>query len=296
MSNKSRSFIVASATVEAPAIEPGLYLVSTPIGNLGDITVRALQILAAADIIAAEDTRVSRVLLQRYAIGTRPVAYHDHNADVAGPRLVESIRGGRSVALISDAGTPLVSDPGYRLVNLAIEAGIAVIPVPGASAVLAALAASGLPTDAFFFAGFPPSKAAARVARLDSLAVVPGTLVFYESPRRLPASLDDMAERLGEARKAAVARELTKHYEEIRRGTLRELADHYAEVGAPRGEIVICVGPPIDGGPQDIDAILRGLVSEMPASRAAGEAARLTGLPKSELYRRLIALKERSDD
>lgn len=283
--------------VTAPPLEPGLYLVSTPIGNLGDITVRALETLAAADTVAAEDTRVSRVLLDRYGIRQRPVAYHEHNAARAGPALIEAVAAGGSVALISDAGTPLISDPGSRLVREAVARGLPVVPVPGASALLAALTASGLDSETFLFAGFPPSKTGARAKRLADLAGIDATLVFYESPHRLAASLSAMANALGGGREAVVARELTKRFEEHRRGNLAELAEAYGEAGAPKGEIVVCVAPPAEAEPMqavDVDAMLETLAGTMPASRAAAEAAKRTGMPKNELYARLVALKESS--
>ncbi len=292
---QSRKFSILGHTAEAPPLEAGLYIVSTPIGNLGDITVRALQVLAGAQILAAEDTRTTRILLQRYGISARPVAYHDHNADAAGPRLIESVAQGASVALVSDAGTPLVSDPGYRLVRLAIHAGVPVIPVPGPSAILAALVGAGLPTDAFLFAGFPPSRGPARRSWLEKWVSVPATLIFHESPRRLPECLADMARILGMGRQCVIARELTKRFEEFRRGTLDELAGQSRAEGAPKGEVVICIGPPEERESLDVDLILRRLAGEMPASRAAAEAARLTGLARADLYRRLLQLPERPD-
>lgn len=290
----NRSFIVGQAEITARPLEAALYLVATPIGNLGDITLRALETLAGADILACEDTRVSRVLLERYGIRQRPVPYHEHNAAEAGPRLIEALESGRSVALISDAGTPLVSDPGYRLVGQALERGIRVVPVPGASAVLAALTASGLPSDAFLFAGFLPVKDGQRRARLEALRSVPATLIFFESPRRTSDTLAAMADVYGE-RKAVVARELTKAYEEIRSDKLAGLAAHYAQAPTPKGEIVICVGPPEEeafADAQDVDRLLLSLAREMPASKAAAEAARMTGGQKPALYRRLLELKE----
>lgn len=289
-----RSYMIGQAAFAARPLDAGLYLVATPIGNLSDITVRALETLAAADILACEDTRVTRKLLDRYGIRRATTAYHEHNADKAGPKLVEAVVSGRSVALVSDAGTPLVSDPGYRLAVEVIAAGGRVVPVPGASALLAALAAAGLPSDAFFFAGFLPSKAGQRRTRLEELRAVPGTLVFYESPRRLGESLAAMADVLGD-RPAAVGRELTKAFEEVRRGTLAALAAAYAGEDAPKGEIVVCVAPPADAGPanaSDVDALLLSLASEMGASKAAGEAARMTGAKKADLYRRLMELRE----
>jgi 16S rRNA (cytidine1402-2'-O)-methyltransferase len=289
-----KSFIVGQAEIAARPLEAALYLVATPIGNLGDITLRALETLAGADILACEDTRVSRVLLERYGIRQRPVPYHEHNAAEAGPRLIEALESGRSVALISDAGTPLVSDPGYRLVGQALERGIRVVPVPGASAVLAALTASGLPSDAFLFAGFLPVKDGQRRARLEALRSVPATLIFFESPRRTADTLAAMVDVYGD-RKAVVARELTKAYEEMRSDTLAGLAAHYARAPTPKGEIVICVGPPEEeafADAQDVDRLLLSLAKEMPASKAAAEAARMTGGQKPALYRRLLQLKE----
>jgi len=286
-------YLIGAGGILAPPLEAALYLVATPIGNLADITVRALETLAACDVLACEDTRVTRVLLSRYGIGRRTMAYHEHNAAEAGPRLIEAVLGGKSVALVSDAGTPLISDPGYRLVAEALEAGIRVVPIPGASAVLAALSASGLPTDAFLFAGFLPSKAEARRRRIEELSGVPATLVFYESPRRLAAALSDFAATLGE-RSAVIGREITKAFEEFRRGTLPDLATHYAKADTPKGEVVVCVAPPGEraADPAETDRMLLALSAEMPASKAAAEVARLTGGTKSDLYRRLLALRE----
>jgi len=288
------SYLIGQTEVAARAPEPALHLVATPIGNLADITLRALETLAGADIVACEDTRVSRVLLERYGIRRRTTAYHEHNAAEAGPKLIAALEAGRSVALISDAGTPLVSDPGYRLVNEALERGIRVVPVPGPSAALAALTASGLPSDTFLFAGFLPVKAGQLRSRLESLKAVPATLIFFESPRRLAETLAAMMETLGGERQAAVGRELTKAFEETRTGTLTALAGHYAAADTPKGEIVVCIGPPlaVTDGPADIDRLLLSLAAEMPASKAAAEAAKMTGQPKPALYRRLLELKD----
>lgn len=292
-----RQFTIRDAVMTAPRLEPALYLVATPIGNLGDITIRALETLASADIVACEDTRVTRVLLERYGMLRRMTAYHEHNAAEAGPKLLDAVEAGQSVALASDAGTPLISDPGFRLVSQAQERGLRVVPIPGASAVLAALTASGLPTDAFLFAGFLPNKLGQRESRLNEYSSSPATLVFFESPRRLGASLQSMAKMLGGDRKAVIARELTKTFEEVRPGTLTELAAHYESAGAPKGEVVVCVAPPLASeafDPADTDRLLLSLAGEMPAAKAAGEAARMTGAKKSALYQRLLELKDGS--
>lgn len=290
-----RSFRLHNTAVPARPLEAALYLVATPIGNLGDITLRALETLAGADVLACEDTRVTRVLLDRYGIQNRPFAYHEHNADEAGPRLLQALEAGRSVALVSDAGTPLVSDPGYRLALQAIEAGYRVVPIPGASAPLAALVGSGLPNDAFFFAGFLPAKDKGRRDRLSELAAIPATLIFFESPHRIGATLAATVDTLGGDRKAAVCRELTKTFEEFRRGTLAELAAHYAAVENVKGEIVLLIGPPAESvTPEaDVETILRDLSQSMPTAKAAAEAARITGLPRKELYQRLLDMKDR---
>ncbi len=292
MDTHTKTYVVGQNEIAARPLETALYLVATPIGNLGDITLRALETLAAADVVACEDTRVTRVLLDRYGIRQRPTAYHEHNADEAGPRLIEALQRGKSVALVSDAGTPLVSDPGFRLVEHVLEAGIRVVPIPGASAVLAALTASGLPSDTFLFAGFLPVKEGQKKTRLTTFVATPATLIFFESPRRLADTLATMVEVFGD-RRAAIGRELTKTFEEMRIGTLAELAVHYAEAPTPKGEIVVCVGPPQEEAkaPDDIDRLLKSLADEMPASKAAAEAARMTGQPKQALYRRLLELR-----
>ena len=293
VSQPEKSYVVAGTVVSARPLAPALYLVATPIGNLGDVTLRALETLAAADVLACEDTRVTRVLLERYGIRRRTMAYHEHNADEAGPKLVEALRSGQSVALVSDAGTPLVSDPGFRLVQRAAEAGIKVVPIPGPSAVLAALTASGLPSDSFLFAGFLPVKDGQRRVRIEALKAVPATLIFFESPRRLADTLTAMADVLGD-RPAAVARELTKAFEELRAGRLGELAAHYAAADTPKGEIVVLVGPPEEVATEaiDVDRLLLSLAAEMGTSRAAAEAAKMTGQPKQALYRRLLELRD----
>ena len=288
----ARHYRVHGALVAARPLEPALYLVATPIGNLGDITLRALETLAGADVLACEDTRVTRVLLDRYGIATRPYAYHEHNADEVGPRLVAALDEGRSVALVSDAGTPLVSDPGYRLGQLAIEAGHRVVPIPGASAPLAALVGSGLPNDAFLFAGFLPTKDKAKRDRLREFATVPATILFFESPHRIAATVAAAAEVLGEGRRASVCRELTKLYEEVKRGTLAELAAWAAE--GVRGEIAIVVGGARAREVAFPDAVTQVLELVRGGTRlkeAAAEVASQTGHSSRELYQAALAVK-----
>ena len=269
---------------------PGLYVVATPIGNLDDVTLRALNVLGSADVVACEDTRTTARLLARHGIRARTTPYHDRNAARARPLLIRRLQRGEVVALVSDAGTPLISDPGYRLVRGAIDAGIAVVPVPGPSAVLAALAAAGLPTDRFIFAGFLPARSAARAAALRDLANIRATLVFLESPRRLAASLADMTAVLG-AREAAVARELTKKFEELRRAPLAELAAYYRREGPPRGEVVVVVGPPFARTPVDVDAHLMKSLDRQRLREAVDEVAAATGAPRREVYARALALR-----
>jgi len=276
----------------AVSLDPGLYVVSTPIGNLRDITLRALDVLAAADEVLAEDTRVAGKLMSAYGLKVRLSPYHDHNGAERRPSLIRALQGGAKIALISDAGTPLVSDPGWKLAHEALEAGVKVIPIPGASAMLAGLVASGLPSDKFLFAGFLPPKSGARKSAAEALKAVPGTLIFYESGPRLADALADLASVLGE-RDAAVTRELTKMFEETRRGTLPELAAHYAESGPPRGEIVLLVGPPGEHEvtPERLDAALRDALDGQPTKAAANAVAEALGLPKREVYQRALQLK-----
>ncbi len=221
----------------------GLYVIATPIGHLKDITARAIETLRGVDALACEDTRVTSKLLSAYDIRVSTFAYHDHNADAVRPQLIERLRAGERIGLVSDAGTPLISDPGFKLVRDCRAAGILVVPIPGPSALLTALAGAGLPTDAFHFSGFLSQKSGARQTELQALATIPATLVLYESNHRLPESLADMAKVLG-ARDACVARELTKQFEEFRHGTLPELAAHYEKAGSPKGEVVVVIGPP----------------------------------------------------
>ena len=289
---RERSFTAFGGRVAAPALAPGLHVVATPIGNLGDISLRALGVLAGADAVLAEDTRVSRVLLNHYGIDAPLVPYHEHNAAAMRPQLMARLARGEALALISDAGTPLVSDPGYKLVTDAVAAGAGVTAVPGASAVMAALVLGGLPTDRFFFEGFLPERGGARRTRLADLAAVPGTLVFFESARRLADCLADIAAVLG-PRPAAVARELTKRFEEVRRGTAPELAAHYEAEGAPRGECVVLVARPDAGqapSAGDLDARLAAALDTLSVKDAAAVVAGETGLPRREVYGRAVAL------
>jgi len=290
-------FILAGQPIQAPPLAPGLYVVATPIGNLGDITLRAIQVLAAADLVACEDTRVTRKLFDRYGIANPLTPYHDHNAAVARPKLLARLRAGAAVALVSDAGTPLVSDPGYKLVRAAREAGHAVTAVPGPSAVLAALAVAGVATDRFLFAGFLPAKPAARRARIAELAGIPATLVAFETGPRIAASLADLAAGLGN-REAAVCRELTKIHEQVRRAGLETLAGDYAAESAPRGEIAIVISPPAtqQPDPRDFDAMLRETLDHATLKDAVAEVAGLTGRPRREIYRRALALTKSHND
>ena len=276
--------------------EPGLYLVATPIGNLRDMTYRAVDILRRADVIACEDTRVSRRLLDEYGITTRLIPYHDHNAATVRPKLIKRLEEGEVVAVISDAGTPLVSDPGYKLVTAALAAGAAVWPIPGASAALAALTVAGLPSDRFFFGGFLPNRSAARRKALGSHATVPATLIYFEAPGRVAAALADMRDVLG-ARDAAVARELTKRFEEVVRAPLAELADRYRNGPAPKGEVAIVVGPPTEPVVDDaaLDGALGTALAESTVKDAAAAVAAALGLPRRRVYARALELKRRSE-
>ncbi len=292
-----QGYVLNSQAVTAPPLAAGLHLVATPIGNLRDVTVRALEILAAADLIACEDTRVTRKLLDHYGIATALTPYHDHNAAEARPRLLARLAEGAAIALVSDAGTPLVSDPGYKLVRAARERGFAVTAAPGASAVLAALAVSGLPTDRFFFEGFLPAKEGQRRARIAELKRIPATLVLFETGPRLAAALADLAEGLG-PREAAICRELTKLYEEVRRGDLAALARAAAEAGEPRGEIVLVVAPPDpqdEAQATDLDALIRRALERLSVKEAVAEIAAVTGRARREVYQRALELAKDRD-
>lgn len=277
-------------TVVAP-LQPGLYIVATPIGHARDITLRALDVLRNVDLIAAEDTRVTSKLLAIYGIRKSLISYNDHSSDKDRSRLLEKVKGGARVAQVSDAGMPLVSDPGFRLVRAALAEGVAVECVPGASASLTALSLSGLPSDRFLFAGFLSAKAGERKTALEELKTARASLIFYEAPSRLADSLVAMAEILGD-RDAAVCRELTKLHQEVRRGTLSELAADYTE--APRGEIAIVVGPQQQVGPDyaRIDAALAKLIPFMPLKAASEFLADMLGGSKREIYDRGQKLKD----
>lgn len=270
---------------------PGLYIVATPIGNLRDITLRALDALRAADHILAEDTRQSRKLLDAYDIKGHLTAYHDHNVAKMLPKVIDWLKSGKVIVQISDAGTPLVSDPGYKLVREAINHKFDVFPVPGASAPMAALVAAGLPSDRFMFAGFLPSKTASRRSSLFELAPIKSTLIFFESPNRIVDSLSDMRTVLGD-RNAVIARELTKKYEELRRGTLSQLVDSCQQT-PPKGEIVVLVAAPSKPelwSPEEVDAALKERLSKIGAKRASTEVAELSGWAKRNVYQRAILL------
>ncbi|MCA1953014.1 MAG: 16S rRNA (cytidine(1402)-2'-O)-methyltransferase, partial [Hyphomicrobiales bacterium] len=255
-------YTVLGLAAEAEPLAPGLHIVATPIGNLGDISLRALSTLAAADRVLAEDSRVTKILLAHYGIATPLIPYHEHNAAEMQPQLLARLAAGEKLALVSDAGTPLVSDPGQRLVEAAIAAGHPVTAVPGASAVLAGLVLSGLPGERFYFEGFLPSRTAERRRRIRALAAIPATLVLFEAPHRIAETLQDLAALLG-ARGAAVARELTKKFETIRRGILPDLAERFAAEPPPKGEIVVIVGPPLGEAEADEVAIDRALAAAL---------------------------------
>ena len=282
--------------IAAPALACGLHVVATPIGNLRDITLRALETLGAADLIACEDTRVTRKLLDHYGIATPLTPYHEHNAEAARPKILARLAGGAAVALVSDAGTPLVSDPGFKLVRAARAEGHAVFAAPGASAVLAALTVSGLPSDRFVFEGFLPPREGARRNRIAEIKGIPATLILFETGPRLSAALADLVQGLG-PRAAAVCRELTKLHEEVRRGDLATLAADYAAAAEPRGEIVIVIAPPPAPQPDtaDLDTLLRQALKRLSVKEAVAEIAAVTGEPRRHVYQRALELVEEPD-
>ena len=292
-SGAARGYSVRGTTSSAPQLEPGLYVVATPIGHLGDVTLRALETLAAADLIACEDTRVTRRLLDRYGIKTKLTAYHEHSGPAVHARLLKTLKEGGAVALASDAGTPLISDPGARLVANAHEAGIRVTPIPGPSAAVAALSAAGLEANAFLFLGFLPTKSGQRRTRLSEVADVPAALALFESPNRAAALLADAAETLGATREAALCREITKLHETFDRGSLSDLAARYRDTTV-KGEIVLLIAPPDAAAPPDeaeVDALLRAALGSAGVKQAAADVADMTGLPRRTLYQRALALK-----
>ena len=296
--SSARSFAVAGQLVHAPKAAPGLYLVATPIGNLGDITLRALETLAGVDIIACEDTRITRRLMERFSINATLKQYHEHNAEQARPKILDALARGASIALVSDAGTPLISDPGFKLVREVSAAGFPVIALPGPSSVLTALSVAALPTDRFFFEGFLPSKQNARRTRLAELARIDATLVMFESGARVQDSLQDLAGVMGE-REAAICREMTKLHEEVRRARLSELAA-IADTLETRGEFVLVVGPPAaDAGAMSDDALddlLRTSLARGSVKDAVAHAVEVSGRPRREIYARALELSRDGDD
>jgi 16S rRNA (cytidine1402-2'-O)-methyltransferase len=295
---KTGLFRVFGQDVPAREVPPGLYLVATPIGNLNDVTLRALETLGAVEAIACEDSRVTGRLLERYAITTPLLTYHDHNAEAVRPKILARLEAGAAIALVSDAGTPLISDPGFKLVQAAQAAGHVVTAVPGASAVLAALTASGLPTDRFFFEGFLPPRDSARRTRVDELADLPATLIFFETGPRIAAMLADVAARFG-ARPAAVCRELTKLHEEIRHGDLATLARAYRDGAETRGEFVVVVGPPAkrEGSETiDLDGMLKRALATASLKDAVEAVAEATGQKRRVIYQRALTLPRGGND
>jgi len=277
-----------------PVLPSGLYLVATPIGNLLDLSLRAIEILRNVDVIACEDTRVTGKLLAKHKIKTNMKPYHEHNASRMRPALLSTIRKGGSVALVSDAGTPTISDPGYKLVKECVDCAYDITALPGANAAIAGLILSGLPTNRFLFAGFLSSKTKQRRKELQELANVPTTLIFYESAKRLNATLKDMVKQLGN-RPASIARELTKRHEEVRRDTLTKLSEHYRNAGAPKGEIVIIIAPPpMRPKPSDgrLDTLLLEELQTLSRRDAIIKIAHETGLPKRQVYTRAIKLSK----
>lgn len=295
LSAVQRGLVVAGQRLIVGRAAPGLHIVATPIGHLDDITLRALKTLAGADLVACEDTRITGRLLKHYGIDVTMTPYHEHNAAAQRPKLLARLAEGAAIALVSDAGTPLVSDPGFRLVREAAGAGHPLTPVPGPSAALAALVVAGLPTDCFFFAGFLPARSVARRARLDDLSRVPATLVFFETGPRLAESLSDLGDRLG-PRQAAMCRELTKLYETVERGRLDELAARFSGE-EPKGEIVIVVGPPqqASASPQEIEAALQAALERLSVKDATAEIAAAFGMPRRDIYAMALAMKGNDD-
>ena len=287
-----RNYAIHGEKLTAPRPPAGLYLVATPIGNLGDITLRALEVLAGVDLIACEDTRITRRLTERYAITAQLTPYHEHNAASARPKLLERLAQGASIALVSDAGTPLISDPGFKLVREVCAAGHRVVALPGPSSVLTALSVAALPTDRFFFEGFLPPKQTARRARLTELARLEATLVMFESGNRVQDTLHDLADIMG-GRDAAICREMTKLHEEISRGSLADLAQAAATLET-RGEFVLVIGPQAEGSQimtaAEIDDLLRDRLARDSVKDAVAHAVEVSGRPRREIYARALEL------
>src|ERR1700754_4964143 len=294
--SRPRNYAINGQTLTAPKLATGLYLVATPIGNLGDITLRALEVLAGVDLIACEDTRITHRLTERYAISAQLTPYHEHNAAVARPKILERLAQGASVALVSDAGTPLISDPGFKLVREACAAGHSVIAVPGPSSVLTALSVAALPTDRFFFEGFLPSKQNARRTQLAELARIDATLVVFESGNRVQDTLADLADIMA-GREAAICRELTKLHEEITRASIAELAKG-ADTLETRGEFVLVIGPPAAGAKvmakEELDDLLRASLEQGSVKDAVAHAVEVSGRPRREVYARALELARES--
>ena len=293
----ARTYTLNGQTLAAPKQAGGLYLVATPIGNLGDITLRALETLAGVDLIACEDTRITRRLTERYGITGQLTPYHEHNAASARPKILEKLAQGGSIALVSDAGTPLISDPGFKLVREVCAAGFSVVALPGPSSVLTALSVAALPTDRFFFEGFLPPKQTARRARLTELSQLDATLVLFESGNRVQETLADLAGIMG-ARDAAICREMTKMHEEIRRAPVSELAKA-ADTLETRGEFVLVIGPPAAGAQimakDDLDNLLRHQLAQHSVKDAVAHALELSGRPRREIYARALELAGEAD-
>jgi 16S rRNA (cytidine1402-2'-O)-methyltransferase len=294
-----RTYTIGDHLLAAPKATAGLHLVATPIGNLGDITLRALETLAGVEIIACEDTRITRRLTECYGIAAELTPYHEHNAATARPKILERLAQGAAIALVSDAGTPLISDPGFKLVREACAAGHAVTALPGPSSVLTALSVAGLPTDRFYFEGFLPAKQGARRARLSELVRIDATLVLFESGNRVQETLADLANIMG-ARETAICRELTKLHEEVTRGSLARLAG-LAETLETRGEFVLVIGPPAADAQtftdDALDSLLRDQLDQHSVKDAVAQAVELSGRPRREVYARALALaKEKSGD
>jgi 16S rRNA (cytidine1402-2'-O)-methyltransferase len=294
--DKARQFVIAPHVFTAPKAATGLHIVATPIGHLGDVTLRALETLAGVDLVACEDTRVTSKLLERYGIHAALSPYHEHNAQVARPKLLAKLAEGASIALVSDAGTPLISDPGFKLVREAQAAGLKVITVPGASSVLAALTVAGLPTDRFFYDGFLPAKEGARKTRLAELKRIDASLVLFESGARIASSLADLADVLG-PREAAICRELTKLHEEVRRGPLDELAKR-ADTFETRGEFVIVVAPPLAAAMSEADVaqMLREALGKHSVKDAVAQVTEASGRSRREVYALALELSKAADE